>query len=662
MSRGVIEAVNHSEWAAPLVPVPKSDGSVRLCGDYKVTVNPSLNVDAHPLPNPEDLFATLAGGVMFSKLDLANAYQQVLLDDESRKYVTVNTHRGLFQYTRLPFGIASAPAVFQEIMDKVLQGIPGVNAPAPKNVSELRSFIGLVNYYGRFVPNLSTTISPLNKLLRKESKWEWSSPQKNAFESLKETLSSATVLTHYDGKAPLKLACDASCCGIGAVIAHVMPDGQERPIAYASRSLNKAERNYSQIEKEALGLVFGVKKFHKYLYGRKFTLVTDHKALTTVLGPKTGVPTLAAARMQRWALTLSAYHYDIEFKPTDKHGNADGLSRLPLPTQSDEYETGTGVAAARLVNISQINILPVTAVRLKKATAANPILSKVLRYTQKGWPESTDASLKPYRANKDEFTVEDGCLFRGVRLVIPPSLQEEILEELHASHPGVVRMKNLARLHVWWPGIDRQIERVVRNCSGCQHSRHAPRAAPLHPWVWPTRPWERVHVDFAGPFLGSMFFIAVDSHSKWPEVIQMRSTTSEKTIAVLRSLFSCYGIPEQLVSDNGPQLTSEEFADFLKMNGVKHIRSAPHHPATNGEAERFVQTFKNAMKSQEKDEGNLQQKLSRFLLDYRSIPHSTTGAAPSVLFLGRRLRTRLDLLQPNQEKSARKAGSTAEVS
>ena len=261
---GILENVSHCEWAAPLVPVPKQDGSVRLCGDFKVTINPSLKVDKHPLPNPEDLFASLAGGVMFSKLDLAHAYQQVLQDDESRKYVTVNTHQGLFQYTRLPFGIASAPAVFQEIMDKVLQGISGVvcylddilisgsteeehdqrlelvldrimryglrlrkgkcsfkvseveylghmisarglqttkskvtavgEAPKPRNVQELRSFMGLVNYYGLFIRDLATIAHPLNKLQRKDSPWEWSKAQDQAFEKLKSKLTSADVL------------------------------------------------------------------------------------------------------------------------------------------------------------------------------------------------------------------------------------------------------------------------------------------------------------------------------------------------------------------------------------------------------------------------------------------------------------------------------------
>ena len=156
-------------------------------------------------------------------------------------------------------------------------------------------------------------------------------------------------------------------------------------------------------------------------------------------------------------------------------------------------------------------------------------------------------------------------------------------------------MKSLARLYVRWPGIDIQIEQVVRDCAGFQLNRQAPRVAPLHPWAWPTRPWEKINIDFAGPFLCSMSFIVIDAHSKWPEVITMKSATSERTIKLLRSLFSRFGIPEQVVSDNGPQFTSQEFKEFLQMNRVKHITSAPRLPSSNGEAERIVRTLKSAL-------------------------------------------------------------------
>ncbi|KXJ07253.1 Uncharacterized protein K02A2.6 [Exaiptasia diaphana] len=180
-------------------------------------------------------------------------------------------------------------------------------------------------------------------------------------------------------------------------------------------------------------------------------------------------------------------------------------------------------------------------------------------------------------------------------------------------------MKALARSYVWWPNINQQLEMVAKSCSGCQQNQKMPSKVPLHPWEWATFPWQRIHIDFAGPFKDSMFFVVVDAHSKWPEVIPMKSTTSSKTIEVLRNLFARFGIPEQLVSDNGPQFVSDEFQTFMKSNGIRHITSAPYHPATNGLAE-------------------------------RNTPHLTTGESPAQMMLGRPLRTRLDLVKPNRNR------------
>ena len=390
---GILEKVEYSEWAAPIVPVPKKDGKLCICGDYKVTINPYLEVDQYPLPNPEEMFATLAGGKKFTKLDLSQAYQQLQLHEASKKLVTINTHKGLYGYTRLPFGVASAPALFQKTMDKVLQGMSGVmcyiddilitgaddcqhlntlgevlerlhsygfrlhrskcvfmctsveylghkidanglqplpekiaaimEAPSPNNATELRSFLGLLNYYVKFIPNLSSVISPLNRLLCKDQCWEWTKACKESFQQAKELLSSQRVLAHYNPKLPLYFAADASSYGIGAVISHKYPNGSEKPIAFASRTLTSTECNYAQLEKEALAIIYGVKKFHKYIYGRPFVLVTDHKPLTTIFHPSKGIPPLSAARLQHWALTLSALSYTIEFKRTPDHANAD---------------------------------------------------------------------------------------------------------------------------------------------------------------------------------------------------------------------------------------------------------------------------------------------------------------------------------------------------
>ena len=526
-----------------------------------------------------------------------------------------------------------------------------IDAPTPKNVQQLRSFLGLLNYYCKFVPNLASILYPLNQLLQKNHKWSWTPDCVKAFQAAKEGLISSQVLVHYDPNLPIKVAADASAYGLGAVISHVLPDQSERPIAFASRSLTKSERNYSQLDKEALALVFSVKKFHDYLYGRKFTLLTDHKPLLSILGSKQGVPPLAAARLQRWAVVLSAYTYDIVFKPTKAHCNADALSRLPLPESATTYSGPTEF------NISQIYALPVTSVSIQSCSRKDPLLSRVIRFTRSGWPSTVAEELKPYHQRRHELTIEAGCLLWGIRVVIPKHLQRVVLQELHLSHPGVSRMKSIARSYFWWPGLDKEIENLVSACTACQAVRQAPASAPLHPWIWPTKPWQRVHVDFAGPFKGKSYLLLVDAHSKWPEIHEMSTTTASRTIIMLRQLFSRYGLPEHLVSDNGPQFTSDEFADFMKCNGVKHIRCSPYHPSSNGAVERLVRTFKQSMKASSNDHLSSQQRLQNFLLTYRSTPHSTTGETPSTLFLGRRLRTRLDLLVPSLEE--RVAGKQA---
>ena len=311
--------VTHSDWATPIVAVPKPDGRVRLCGDFKVTVNQALCVEQYPLPKVEDLFATLAGGRKFTKLDLTQAYLQLELHPESLKYCTINTHRGLYQFKRLPFGIASAPAIFQKVMDTILQGVQGAmcyiddilvtesteeehlrnleevlqrlkkhgirmkrnkcsftkdsveylghrvdadgiqatpqkiaaiqNAPMPKNVQQLRSFLGLLNYYRKFLPNLATIIQPLNDLLQKNTRWRWTEKCTKAVKAAKNLLLTSKMLTHYDPTMPLKLAADASQYGLGTVISHVLPNGEEKPNAFSSRSLGKSEKNYSQIKR-----------------------------------------------------------------------------------------------------------------------------------------------------------------------------------------------------------------------------------------------------------------------------------------------------------------------------------------------------------------------------------------------------------------------------
>ena len=331
-----------------------------------------------------------------------------------------------------------------------------VNAPRPENVQQVRSFLGLVNYYHKFLPNLATTLNPLNQLLEQGKQWNWTTECEEAFIKVKELIASDMVLTHYDPGRPLRLACDASPVGIGAVLSHIMDDGSERPIAFASRTLSKTEKNYSQIDKEALALVWGVKKFHLYLFGRHFTLVTDHDPLTSIFHPKKGIPAMTVARLQRYALFLAGFNYSIEYKNTTQHGNADGLSRLPVTRDSE-----TTVDPVEIFQMSQIDILPISVDMIRQATQRDPDLSHVLEHTKQGWSTKCEEELEPYYRRKDELTVQDSCLMWGTCVLIPSKYRIQALNELHSGHLGVVKMKALARNYLWWLGMDKEIEQMT---------------------------------------------------------------------------------------------------------------------------------------------------------------------------------------------------------
>ena len=320
-----------------------------------------------------------------------------------------------------------------------------------------------------------------------------------------------------------------------------MPDGSERPVGYASRTLSPAERNYSQLEREGLACVFGIKRFHAYLFGHSFELVTDHKPLLALLNQHKSTSEQASARIRRWSLFMTTYEYTIRFRKTEEHGNADALNRLPLPVTPSDVPT----PAELVLLMEHLDDSPVTAQHVRTWTRKDPVLSTVLQYVLHGWPDKCDETLAPYSSRKNELSVH----------------------------------------------------------------------------------------------------MVIDAHSKWIEVFPTASSTSAVVVEHLRTLFAQFGVPETVVSDNGSCFVSEEFSTFLLGNGVKHITSAPYHPATNGLAERAVQIVKKGLKKC--TEGTLACRLARVLFAYRTTPQSTTGVSPAELLLGRQPRTKLDLLRPN---------------
>ena len=717
---GVAEKIPETEptpkWATPLVVVPKKDGTVRLCGDFKVTLNKHLDVPVHPLPKIEDILNTVGPANYISVVDLSQAYLQMPLSKESQDLCVLNTPVGLVRMLRLPFGVAASPALFQREMDRILRGVDGVKcllddilivgrtkeeavrrlektlsvmeehglklkmnkckflkkevsylglrigseglktdpkkvkvvleAQPPTNEKELKEFLGAVTFYGRFLKNLSATARPLHDLLKKKSEWKWGKEQEDSFQAIRKQLASAPVMAHFDASLETKVITDASPTGLGAVL---VQGKEEKPVMYISRSLTDHERNYSQIEREGLGVVWALQRLKQFLYGRKFKIVTDNKPLAQVILPLKQLPALASSRIQRWALKLSEYQYQVEVRRSCQIPVADWLSRLPCSNGKEgiqESEDEFSVCAVQQVE----TLLPVTASQIETETRRDPTLSRVVEFIRRGWPEHVEEALQAYKAKQAELTVEKGCILWGMRVVVPEKLRGQVLKELHQGHQGIVKMKQLSRAHVWWPNLDQDIDLKVRACKNCWEKRPNPVKTSLHPWEFARGPWQRIHADFAGPVKGSYYLVVVDSFSKWLEVEKMKEITSSKTINVMKKLFACWGIPLQLVTDNGTQFVSAEFQLFLKQHGVKHYTTAPYKPSSNGAAERAVGSLKSFLRASGDD-------VNEFLMAYRNTPQQTTGRSPSELMMGRTVRTRLDLLKPSLQEDVRRKQS-----
>ena len=415
---------------------------------------------------------------------------------------------------------------------------PIVDAPSPQNVTQLKSFLGMINYYHRHLPNMADTLEPLHILLRKDMKWKWEEQQEEAFRKAKSVLISPRLWVHFDPKKKVSLTCDASPYGLGAVLAHVEDDNSEKVIAYTSRTLSTAERNYSQIEKKALlSVVYAVRKFHQYLFGRNFKIYSDHKPLLGLIGESVGIPKMTAARIQRWALILSSY--ELEYKSGTKIGNADCLSRLPVDGEPDCSNADNGV------HMLELSRAPMNSTKVKKETERDPVMSRVMDFVMKGWPDEMSASseYEPYARRAQELSVDDGCLLWGSRVIIPPALRHQVLEELHMVHIGMSRMKALGRCYCWWPSMDAEVETYVKSCDSCLAYQNNPAMAPLHPWEVASKPWERVYLDYAGPFLGRMFLIITDAFSKWIDVHHLTTASSANTIEKLRITIATHGLP-----------------------------------------------------------------------------------------------------------------------
>lgn len=339
---------------------------------------------------------------------------------------------------------------------------------------------------------------------------------------------------------------------------------------------------------------------------------------------------------------LQAFNFDIKYRKSAEHGNADGFSRLPIQeTSAGNYDT------IDIFQVENLETLPVTAKIIREETSNDKMLTNIRKALVEG------KSLKPLGYNDGEFALQDNIIFKRERVVIPETLRTKVLRELHSGHFGTVRMKQLSRNFCWWANIDKDIEEITKNCEACTRFSNNPSKTKHH-WEAASAPFERIHIDFAGPFMGHMFFVLVDAYTKWPEVHIVKDMSVQNTINKCREIFTTFGLPKTLVSDNGRTVISTEFKTFLKNNGIYHKCTAPYHPATNGLAERFVQTFKQALRKSNVTCNNIKTNLQKVLFQYRLTPHPELNKSPAEAMYGRKLKSRLDLMFPvvNKDENA----------
>ncbi|CAM1322183.1 Uncharacterised protein r2_g3063 [Pycnogonum litorale] len=504
--------------------------------------------------------------------------------------------------------------------------------PTPTNVHELRRLLGMVTHVGKFLKNLATVTEPLRELLKTDNSWTWDHPQEEAFCKIKALLTSSSLLSHYDSQLPTKVSADASSYGLGAVLCQRTGDVW-KSVCYASRALTRTEQRYAQVEKEALAATWSCEKFAEFLVGLpKFLLETDHKPLLALL--KTKRLDELTPRIQRLRMRLMRYAYDIIHVSGKNLVTADALSRatVGLPTASDinaEREVESFVNSIMLC-------LPASDKRLEEIRTkqnSDGVCTQVKEFCRTdNWPDlnKLTSSIKAYWHVRKNLTVEQDLLLYQRRIVIPLEMQRDILNKLHEGHQGILKCRALARESVWWPGLSTKIIDLIQACAICEKERYY-HPQPLVTTKTPDYPWQKVGMDLF-EYTNRKYLLIVDYLSRWIEVAQLRSTTSIAVIEHCKSIFARYGVPETVMSDNGPQFSSYEFRKFSQSYSFTHTTSSPYHPQGNGEAERAVRTVKTLLKKAEDPYAAL--------LNYRASPLQQ-GVSPAEIMMGRKIRTKL---------------------
>ena len=685
-----------TEWVSSLTYVTKQDGSLRVCLDPR-RLNQALLRPYHQIPTVEDLNHRFTGMKVFSKLDAKAGYWSAKLDPESKKLTTFQTPFGRYCFQRLPFGLSVSQDIFQLEIDRILEKCKGACGIAddivicgadeeehdrnlvqfmeviskhgltlnskkchikcseisffgnvytnegmkpdpkkvddlkqmqePSNKSELQQFLGCMTYLSRFIPNFSDKTTVLRELLKKESDFIWEAHHQRTFESLKNEISKTSLLVYYDPHKPVHLHCDASLKGIGAALLQPATDNTLQPVAFASKSLTPTEQRYACIERELLAIVFGAQRFHTYLYGRSFVVHTDHRPLVMI----TSKPiTAAPPRLQRMLIALSGYNMSVIYQPGVNNQLADGLSRFPNPQNTSKLELD--------MRVDFIRFSPNKIDQLRTDTMSDPALQHLQEIIITGWPERMNelpTDLRSYWSVRDELSIENGLILKGQQIVIPRTQQQDLLKQLHTAHLGKEKTQLLAKETVYWCHMNKDIERTVESCTVCLEHQRSQQPEPLMQHEIPQRPWSVVGTDLF-EHNGKPFLLIADYYSKYPVVKPLPNPApSSQIVSIMKDVFAEFGIPDKVMSDNGPHYSSQAFRTFAQSWGFVHTTSSPRRPQGNGFIERQVQTIKQLLKKSIRSGSDFE----LALLHWRATPINSKIPSPAQLLLGRRVKS-----------------------
>ena len=734
--QGVIEK-SFSPWSSNVVLVRKRDGTTRCCIDYRALNSVTLK-DSYPLPRVDDTLDSLAGAQWFGTLDMTSGYHQVKLREQDKSKTAFSFGQGLWQFRYMPFGLCNAPATFERLMERVLDGLhwrtalvflddvivygssfeqelqrlsevfcrfraaqlklspkkchlfqkevrflghlvsdEGVSTdpakisavrdwPVPTCEGELRSFIGLCSYYRRFVKSFATIAAPLHNLLGKNVKFEWSSACQQAFQQLKDALTSSPILQYPDPSKPFILDCDASNSGVGSVLSQ-KKDDQEFVVAYFSQKFSEPERNYCVTRKELLAIIKSLFHFHPYLYGAKFMIRTDHAALRwlkTLKNPE--------GQMARWIGKLDQYDYEIQHRPGRVHSNADSLSRRPCEPDCRHCVN----KEARMQKCSRTVVrsdLVADNKKMQELQMADRDLKPIIHAMKNSsvrpaWEKISASSpvTKNYWAQWEALRLDDGVLQRkwitkdGVvkywQTVIPKQLRQDVMKETHdnvaGGHLGVKKTLSHLRQRCYWIHMRRDVQEWCRTCDICC-AKKGPKQkgrAPMKLYQVGA-PMERVAVDIAGPLTTSAsgnryICVAMDYFTKWPEAYAIPNQEATTVAQVLVDNFFCrFGMPKELHSDQGRNFESAVFQECCHLLGIRKTRTTPLRPQSDGMVEKFNWTLGQELaKYCTEGQTEWDVKLPALLMAYRSAEHQSTGYSPAMAMLGHELRLPLDLL------------------